>query len=109
MRDIQRRHEKLHRPGPMETCWDCGRQKAKCRSKLFRYADRDEAFREARMMNEAENYSRPRTAYWCPWCEMYHHTTKHHTDTLKKQQRKWMFEKELERRRLAGGSGEVAP
>ena len=104
MRNVERWHEKEHRPGPMESCWDCGRQKAKCRSKIFRYTDRDEAFNEARQMNEAENYARPRTAYWCPWCGMYHHTTKLRTrrDAVQKQQRKWMFQRELERRARDG-------
>ena len=108
MRDTQRWHEKEHRPGPVESCWHCGRQKAKCRSKLFRYTDRDRALLEARVMNEGENYVRPRTAYWCPWCGMYHHTTKlgkTRKGAVQKQQRKWMFERELERRRLAGGVG----
>lgn len=99
-RNLRHWHEKEHPLGPMETCWHCGRQKAKCRSKLFRYTDRDQALLEAKQMNEAENYAKPRTAYWCPWCDMYHHTTKlrQQRSRVLKQQRKWMFEKELERR-----------
>lgn len=105
MRNVQHWHEKSHPPGPLEDCWFCGRQKAKCRSKVFRYADRDIAFAEAQQMNEAEGYSNPRTAYLCPWCGMYHHTTKlrRRRDAVVKQQRKWMFKTELERRaRLVG-------
>jgi len=103
MRNVQRWHEKEHRSGPIEKCWDCGKQKAKCKSKLFRYVDRDQAFLEAKLMNEADNYVRPRTAYFCPWCSMYHHTTKLRTrrDAVVKQQRKWLFQKELERRKGA--------
>lgn len=105
VRDLRRWHEKEHPLGPMEGCWYCGRQQAKCKSKLFRYADRDQAFLEARLMNEADNYVRPRTAYWCPWCGLYHHTTKLRGTRLGatvKQQRKWLFEKELERRAAHG-------
>lgn len=108
MRNIQHWHEKEHPPGPLESCWHCGRQKAKCRSKLFRYEDRDQAHLEAKMMNEVDNYSRPRTAYYCPWCGLYHHTTKlrtHRRDQVKKQQRKWMFQRELERRERESGAG----
>lgn len=104
-RNIQHWHEKEHPPGSIEACWWCGREKAKCKAKLFRYTDRDQAHEEARQMNEADNYAKPRVAYYCVWCEMYHHTTHprtHARDALTKQKRKWMFKQELERRRVGG-------
>lgn len=104
MRDLQRWHEKRHPPGPMETCWSCGQQKAKCKSKLFRYEDRDEAILDAQRMNEADNYVKPRVAYLCAWCGLYHHTTKinRRREFMKKQMRKWLTKQELERRRRLG-------
>lgn len=107
MRNVQLWHEKEHPVGSMESCWYCGREKAKCKSKIFRYDDRDQAFLEARQMNEADNYIKPRAAYGCPWCNMYHHTTKlrgSRLDAVEKQKRKWMFKKELERRALTSHS-----
>lgn len=100
MRNIQRWHEKEHPPVPFEDCWYCGREKAKCRSKIFRYTDRDEAFAEAKAMNEADNYVRPRVAYFCPWCGLYHHTTKLRSrrDAVERQRRKWVTQRELDRR-----------
>lgn len=100
MRDVQRWHEKEHPPVSFESCWYCGREKAKCKSKIFRYVDRDQAFAEAKAMNEADNYVRPRTAYYCPWCGLYHHTTKLRSrhDHVERQRRKWLTQKELERR-----------
>lgn len=101
MRNVEHWHLKRHKPGPIESCWDCGKQKAKCRSKLFRYTSRDEAFAEAKTMNEADNYARPRSAYLCPWCGLYHHTTHlrtHNRDAVEKQRRKWLIARELERR-----------
>ncbi len=106
MRNVEHWHTKHHQPGPIESCWDCGKQKAKCKSKLFRYEDRDAAVLEARLMNEADSYVRPRTAYQCPWCNLYHHTTHlrtHNRDAVTKQQRKWLFKQELERRACAAG------
>lgn len=105
MRDVQRWHEREHRPGPTETCWDCGRQRAKCKGKLFRYTCWDEAVFDAQRMNEADSYVKPRAAYHCPWCDLYHLSTTHkknRSDALKRQMRKWMFQRELERRRLVG-------
>jgi len=100
LKNVQHWHDKRHPPGEMSDCWYCGRQKAKCRSKLFRYTDRDEAFQDAQRMNEADGYANPRTAYYCPWCDQYHHTTKlrRRRDSVVKQKRKWMFKQELERR-----------
>lgn|SRR5690242_2975777 len=106
MRNVQHWHDKEHGPWPMEQCWECGKQKAKCKSKIFRYSDKDQAWHEAQLMNEADNYVRPRVAYHCPWCGMYHFTTKlrtHRRDFVEKQRRKWLFKKELERRRSASG------
>lgn len=108
MRNVEHWHEKEHLPGLMEDCWDCGKQKAKCTSKLFRYVDRDLAIFEAKQMNEADGYIRPRVAYQCPWCELYHHTTKlrGRRDRVKKEQRKWLTQRELERRARDGaGAG----
>jgi len=100
MRDIQRWHEKEHGSWSIESCWYCGREKAKCKSKIFRYADREQAHAEAKAMNEADNYVRPRVAYFCPWCGLYHHTTKLRARgaRVERQRRKWVTEKELERR-----------
>lgn len=102
MRNVQHWHEKEHLPVPMESCWDCGRQKAKCKAKLFRYPDLDMALREVRLMNEADNYERPRVVYGCPWCDMYHFTTKlrQRRSRVTKEKRKWLFQKELERREM---------
>jgi hypothetical protein len=104
-RDLVRWHEKRHRSGSMETCFDCGRQKAKCRSKIFRYTDLDAAVEDARAMNRANGYVRPLTVYGCPWCDMYHLTSslRHRRKSVTKEKRRWMFQQELERRaRLAG-------
>lgn|SRR5574338_631488 len=99
---IQRWHENKH-GGPQESCWECTKQRAKCRSKRLRVPERDEAERVALERNLATGYSPPVVHYLCGWCGLYHLTSRlrHRRDRVEKQRRKWMTKQEMERRGIS--------
>lgn len=100
---VARRHERNHAPGPIESCYDCGKQRAKCRSKVFRYTDIAVAILDCRAMNQANNYAKPLRVYGCMWCDEFHLTSnlRHRRRAVMKEKHKWLFQQELERRKRA--------
>lgn len=83
-----------------EDCWRCGRARAICRSKVS-YDDPEEAWVEARRLNELFEYERMLYPYWCRYCDK-----RHLTDTagskgtrarrVERARRKWLIAKRME-------------
>lgn len=71
MKSPLRHHNKNHGGigQPLETCWFCGRDRAKCRSKL-RFTSWEEANEWVMESNVSRGWEPPHmTRYRCRWCE----------------------------------------
>lgn len=89
---IQRRHDRSHRPGPMDQCWHCQRARAICRTKI-RFATWYEADEWVTEFNESRNYTDTVWRYYCEWCNGWHmHRTKDKVSRLgvERARRQWL-------------------
>lgn len=91
----ERYHDDNHRRrgrGDFESCWDCQRSRAICRSKR-QFGSREEADAAVKALNEGRGYERPVVRYRCRWCLGWHMATargKVRTRRAGKQRRKWL-------------------
>jgi hypothetical protein len=65
--DFHAQHSTLRAAADPATCWYCGRERAKCRRKLW-YPHVRDADRAAAQMRGS--------SYDCPWCNGFHVTTR---------------------------------
>lgn len=84
-------HRRNHH-GEFDTCWDCQRARAICRSKIpFDTVEAVDA--SVKELNEQRGYQRPVQRYPCRWCPGWHMKTarkKHDVKRAEKQRRKWL-------------------
>lgn len=91
--DQENVHARKHLPGPMESCWECARQRARCKDKRP-FADPTDAKVEALRINVAQGYDPRVTVYRCGWCG-HVHLTSHPSARAKKR---WALRAEKTRR-----------
>lgn len=95
MRNPLRYHNKNHGDldEPFETCWRCGRDRARCRSKI-RFTSWAEANEWVTEKNESAGYVNPVVRYACRWCGGWHMTTANDPRArarVERQRRKWLI------------------
>lgn len=92
--DVANRHARRHPPGPIESCFECGRLRAVCKRKRP-FADVTEARVEALRINVANGYDPRISVYPCGWCGALHLTS--HPGSATK--RRWASRAERMRRK----------
>ena len=90
-------HAQNHRghPDDLATCFDCGKARAKCRSKLT-FRSWLEGYEWVREYNESHSYVDPLIHYQCRWCldwHMGHPKGKVRLRKIERERRKWLIEK----------------
>lgn len=92
-------HHKQGHNHPYETCWTCGRERARCRAKV-RYKTYQAADEALTTINEARRYFTPLVRYNCRYCPGWHlATARAHRDVKRAERarRKWLHRQHVER------------
>lgn len=84
-------HERQRHRGSTETCGLCAKARKTCESKK-RFVDKADAEKQAKAMNEREEFERPVTVYVCVFCRCWHLTSslrKHQARKVAERQAEW--------------------
>lgn len=106
MRDVALRHERRHPQVSIEDCSYCERQRRHCREKNP-YRTWEDCHEYTLARNIATDWRLMLAPYQCPWCGFWHATRvgtgyrdKTRRRRVEKERRKYLTQKEMERREL---------